>query len=415
MIELHEDDVLHVGDKTYRLLQEPKQNYREISKFSTWSTVVKEEGTKEDEGIYFLKYADYKETQAVKLLKREGEFRMYYPFIEHIYHSFLTEDEHGNTIIGILAEYIDGVDLLTYREEVEKVLDEERMFRYMMQLLRGVQYYLEFSKRDPFVHRDLKPENIMVSRKYDKIVISDFDWAHIPESKGTEEYQVTIGGTKGYSDPRAFQINKTKSDVKMDIYSLGRIFCFWIRGRDYFIGDDEKKRYIKEGEDDFAYGLEWNKIPPKYQDEEYRPFRDIIAKMVARPEERYSSISEILKDMKKFLIEYYGNKEIYEEIFNEPSLLTIPEDRYVKNDVVFGYCFSSTGRRKQCPAQNGRLSDVIAEQDGLPLMTLYCLENKLYYIPIHPELKKEYEDGSYRIKDGDLFLFRDDEIDFMVY
>lgn len=406
MLQLHQNSLIYIGKDSYRLLQEPKENHREHANFTTWNVPVKKEATEE---IYFLKYTEEEDEAAVRLLKREGQFKMYYPFIEHVYDSFSGKDEAGNCLYGVLAEYIDGLDLRSYRKGKHLVGEgEKEMFRGMMQLLRGVRYYLEFLKDDPFVHRDLKPENIMISRDGKRIVISDFDWAHIPKSEGTR-FVSSIGGTLGYADPRAWTSNVT--DVKMDIYSLGRILFFWVKGHDYF-SDAESKIYFEKEHRELAYGSCIDRFPVKYQEEQYRPFREILAKMVAAPEKRYESITEILKDMISFLISYYG-EEVYERTFQESSLLLMPENRSYDEKVRFGYSCSSDHIRVHTDVKNFSMRDYIIK--NVIVMTLYCLDGRLYYIPIHPDLRKEKEDGSYEIKDDDVFYFGKETIDFVVW
>lgn len=402
MVALYKGDVISSGDKEYVFLTEPKENYRKRSNFSTWSAVVQE---KDGESIFFLKFAYVRDKIASELLEREAKFKMYYPFIEHIYEDFISEDRNGESILCVLAEYVDGVDLETYRRKTERILDEDKMFRYMMQLLRGVRYYLEYIKDDSYVHRDLKPANIMISEKYDKVVISDFDWAHIPKSKATEGY-ATIGGTRGYADPRALKENKT--DVKMDIYGLGRIFCFWMRGRDYFTSD-ECEIYEKDGQEELAYSFYLDRIPFRFKEEQYVRFCAIVAKMVAEPKNRYGSISDIIEDMENFLKEYYGGVKEYEKRFHEPLLLSIPKDYDKQYEMDVSYCWASERKRKNKLMQNYSTTDVLVGK--IPVMMLYCLENKLYYVPVHPELKKLKKSDDFEVKDGDEFLFQGDRLD----
>lgn len=403
---LKEGQCIIGGGKRYQLLEDAKENAR--NGFSTWTAKVKKvsENGQEDE-IYFLKFTEILDKTGKQGLEREGKFRMHHPYIEHVYGSFEAEDEKGSEFYCVLAEYIDGEDLRDYR--ANQLLNEKEMFRYMIQILYGVQYYTNFKSDDPYVHRDLKPENIMVSYVYDKVLIIDFDWAHISKSRSTQLYQTAIGGTLGFADPRAYQSNMT--DVKMDIYSLGRVFCFWLRGRNYF-NKEEEERYKFEWEEKLAYGLDLEKIPEKYKEPQYKDFLQIIAKMVAPVETRYGDVSEILKDMRSFLENYYGGPEEYQKIFGEETILKSPADRYIKGGIRAGVSNSLEKKRESGVWENYRIRDVkIKEQ---PVMSVYNLDGKLYYIPLREELTKENDDGSYRIYNRDVFHFQGIDIDFLV-
>ena len=67
----------------------------------------------------------------------------------------------------------------------------------------------------------------------------------------------------------------------MDIYSAGLVLYFIYTGKHHFYGNDEIKNYMIG--DDYAYQL---KEMPGIDDRLSR----IIAKMIAREEERYGSI-----------------------------------------------------------------------------------------------------------------------------
>lgn len=406
---LVQGEKIYIGAQEYILTEQAKE--KEKSGFSIWVAVAESAA---DGRRYFLKYTPEHSREGKILLDREGQFQMYYPYIERVYGVFHGETEDGERLYVVVAEYIEGVDLKTYRERTCRHLNERKMFRYMMQMLYGVQYYIGYTKEDPYIHRDLKPENIMIDARTERAVIIDFDWAHITKSRVTSEEQkrngTVLGGTRGYSDPRAYQENVT-ADLKMDIYALGRTFCFFVRGVGYF-QDAEEEVYTEEDCGELAYGVKKDRIPEKYQDEVYRKFWEIIGRMTAKPEERYCSVSEIIEDMKEFLITYYGGVEACRDIFCDRTVLRTLGDRYIGKKITVGYCVSSNGRRILLTLAPYAMADI--EIANIPVMSVYHLDGAVYYVPISPELQKERETGTYRIENGDKFRYKGDCMDIMV-
>ena len=402
---LKKGDCIDIGEKRIRLLTDPVRNEK------SWDCVTYTAAAEQilPEGAagkkYFVKYAYEKNNDfAMKILGREEKFRMYYPYIEHIYGSFSWEDSNGR-IRGILAEFIHGMDLEEYRRR-EKLLNEEEMFRYMVQILYAVQYYVKISDRDPYVHRDLKPENIMICSEKKRAYISDFDWAHVPSGSGTR-YMNSIGGTLGYTDPRAFVMSNT--DIQMDIYALGRVFCFWLRGKPYFQGDEDKE-YIKDPK--LAYGLKMERIPEKFRQEKYKDFIWIIEKMVAPLNRRYKNISDILRDMQRFLIGYYEGEEVYQQKIPEEALLKRPMDIKTASTVRVGAADSVDRIRHTFSLENHRVCDIKVQ--NRPVMEVYNLDGNIYCIPLLSELRKEGKDQSFQIHDGDVFRTDGFALDFMI-
>lgn len=401
---MEKGDCIYAGSHCYRLITEPKKNGRKD--FATWSvTAVRESNGKK----YFLKYTERQDKAAVEILKREGKFRMYYAFIEHVYGACRGTDNEGKPLYIVVAEHIEGMDLKEYVNC--RTMEEECMFRYMMQFLRGVRYYIHFEKKDPFVHRDLKPDNIMVSDRLNKIFISDFDWAHISGSVKTQYGKFCVGGTKGYMDPRAGRTNKT--DIKMDIYSMGRIFCFWMIGKDYF-NDIELDEYFEPENEELAYSLYMDRFPKKYHEKKYSKLIQIIRKMVAPEFGRYENITEILSDMTKFLKEYYGEGKEFLKLFFERNLLECPEERLAEDIEGISYKIVKNGEeqggRISISLENYRMHDIEVERE--PVMSIYNLDREIYYIPYRKNLKFKTENERFMIEGSMTFQYGDFTISF---
>ena len=241
MRQMKKGESIRILDNRYVLLKDADDRGR--TNMVIWGACV-ELCTGENAGSrFFLKYAEEKDLYAVSLLKRENGFRMEHPYIERIIagDSFTSED--GEKLYGVLGEYIDGANLKEYWGKHHH-MEERKKFRYMMQLLNAANYYTGHAKGDRFVHRDIKPENIMVSSKADKVVVIDFDAAHIPglglTERGYDDKNISsLRGTRGFSDPRCFvkyprsELLELARDIRADIYALGRTFWFLLTGSEY--------------------------------------------------------------------------------------------------------------------------------------------------------------------------------------
>ena len=127
----------------------------------------------------------------------------------HIAHIFLYE-KVSPLGEGILMEYIEGRNLNEYLAENPSDISRERI---ISELLDTISYL--HKKR--IVHNDLKPENILVSRNGDTLKLIDFglsdDDAHFIIK--------TPGCSPAFAAPELKE--ERKSDVRSDIYSLGKI------------------------------------------------------------------------------------------------------------------------------------------------------------------------------------------------
>ena len=127
----------------------------------------------------------------------------------HIAHIFLYEKSTPFGV-GILMEYIEGRTLNEYLAENPSRKSRERIFS---ELLEAVSYL----HKKGIVHNDLKPENILVSRNGDSLKLIDFglsdDDAHFIIK--------TPGCSPAYAAPELK--DNRKSDVRSDLYSIGKI------------------------------------------------------------------------------------------------------------------------------------------------------------------------------------------------
>ena len=162
-----------------------------------------------------------------------------------------------------------------------------------------------------------------------------------------------------------------------------------------------------------AYGIQERKIPDQYREGKYTELLRILGKMTACPEERYQKAAEVIRDMKKYMIRYFGGEMEYEDVVFDPFFLKSREDRQLGKKVSIGYKISTEPSRVTlalCPYQ---MHDILVE-NRIPVMAVYNLGGEIWYIPYDREIKKEKEDGSWRVRPDDVFHMRDMSIDFMM-
>lgn len=412
---------------------------------------------KKDAGIFFLRFAHEDEQEdkrereedkdnPIKYLKREGNFQMYYPNIAHVYETFegYVGDKKEDSIFCVVQEYIEGEDLLSYffSDAVRNRNYEtnKKIFRWMLQLLRSTHYYLNYvTDGDPFVHRDLKPDNLMID-KDGRVKVVDFDWARIPNSTATQNS--TICGTKGYADPDAYHTDHTRED--MDIYSLGRIFCFMLRGGHYFTPNErgdatesEEKGGKKKTEEnknkyflikpvygdvtedqakrnrELAYGFEEDRILPCYLEDEFKGLREIIQKMVTYPHNRYKKIKDVLKDFDSFVKAFLKNKykenesefrKEYRDITEDEMLLRVSLDgKTATIRPVFSWEEDGkTYRGHDYTCEERQIVEIREDKvKKSAIMDVYYMDGKIKYILGDNIHKKTVDNGI--LTNGDIF------------
>ena len=341
-------------------------------------------------------------------LKREGEFRFFYPYIEHVYGTFLGKTPDGKDIFGVNIEYIDGEDLPQAKKKLRQEVaagniseeeEEQITFRQMMQFLYAMEYYSRYAS-ESYLHRDIKPENIMIQKPAVQpsgkciegggdIKLIDFDFSHISGSKETENLNAALGGTAGYMSPRVRRY--MQADEIDDIYSAGRTFCFWLNGRPYFTKeekDDKTGNYLG-----MSYSLEEERFTDRYLDPDTRNFKaeydgliKIIKRMCCDPgkETPYHTVTEIIEDMQHFLLKYYENDpEAYENCLGDDKILLFQEkrDRNMKKSPVVGSKILRPGEVKNAQVLHEYAMRNI-KIDGKLVMVLYNIAGSVYYIPM---------------------------------
>ncbi|MDQ7825950.1 MAG: serine/threonine-protein kinase [Candidatus Eremiobacteraeota bacterium] len=215
------------------------------------------------------------------LLRREAELltRLRHAGLPSVTDFFSTGDRHY-----LVMEFIPGKNLEEIKASRNGIIECEGVFRWALQLA-SILEYLHNHKPEPVIFRDLKPSNIMLSSATYMIMLVDFGIARYFTPGKLRDTQFL--GTPGFSPPE--QYGSGQSDQRTDIYSFGATLYF-------LLTDQDIARY------DF-------KFPPITQINKDVPplFGRIIMKCLSiNPGERYQSMTDILKDMRRITFEAHS-------------------------------------------------------------------------------------------------------------
>ena len=155
-------------------------------------------------------------------LKVEKEIKllenMNHPNVITYFSSF---SENGN--FYIILEYINGGSLEDLKKRAQKegkVLTEEKVWDFLVQILAGLMYLHENKK---IIHRDIKPDNILFDKE-GNIKITDFGISAV-NKVGVDDiigFHNTCIGPLQYMAPEV--VNGGSYTFKSDIYMLGLTF-----------------------------------------------------------------------------------------------------------------------------------------------------------------------------------------------
>ena len=190
-----------------------------------------------------------------------------------------------NGLYYIVMEYVEGITLKTYITKKGR-LSYNELISIAIQVGRGI----EAAHNKNIIHRDIKPQNIIISKE-GKVKVTDFGIARAATSNTVN---ADLMGSVHYSSPE--QARNGYVTFQSDIYSLGIVMFEMCTGRVPFDGETTVSIAIQHLQNDMPKASEF--VP----DVPISVERIIEKATMKSPDKRYSSMDEMLNDLKKALI-----------------------------------------------------------------------------------------------------------------
>lgn len=220
----------------------------------------------------------------------------------------------------IVMELIEGITLKKFIEKKGR-LEIKEAVGIAIQIAQG----LDAAHANHVVHRDIKPQNIIISRE-GKVKVTDFGIARATFGTSSNTINQAPVGSVHYLSPE--QARGGFSDERSDIYSLGVTIYEMLSGRVPFTGDNNVSVALLHIQGEAAPLHELNpEVTPSIE--------KIVAKcMQKKPERRYFSAAELIKDLKAAMVNPSGDfvKIATPRVSNSPTInMTDAELREIKN------------------------------------------------------------------------------------
>lgn len=222
-----------------------------------------------------------------------------------------------NGIYYIVMELVQGITLKDYITRKGKLTVREAT-SIAIQVSLG----LEAAHKSNIIHRDVKPQNIIISTD-GKVKLSDFGIARAASSNTISS---NVMGSVHYSSPE--QVRGGYSDAKSDIYSLGITMYEMVTGHVPFDGDTTVAIAIKHLQEEME-------SPRKYVQDLPYSLEQIIFKCTQKSvDRRYSSMSEVIEDLKHSLLDPNGNFVTLTPLSSHAQTVMLSQDEL--NDIREG-------------------------------------------------------------------------------
>lgn len=243
------------------------------------------------EKIVAIKFSNRKK-ESLENLRTEANLsaKLKHDYIVSI-DSYYEHDERGI----IIMDFVEG-------DNLSKILNDHKNLELRFpEKFAGLIGWLccealEYAHNTGVIHRDISLKNIMISSENGSPKILDFGIGILSsENRYVLEQMV---GTIGFIAPEI--IEGKKVDKRADIYSLGNVLDFMVRGVNPYLEkiiENKPSEIIKKMLESYV-----DYSPLKNIESIDKEFSDIVEKAVKpNPDDRYQSASEMLNDLTKYL------------------------------------------------------------------------------------------------------------------
>ena len=231
--------------------------------------------------IKILKDEFARDEEFVRRFHAEGEAvaMLSHPNIVQVYDVSSTDSANF-----IVMELVHGISLRQYMER-KGVLNWKETLHFAMQIAKG----LEHAHSRGIVHRDIKPHNVMVL-KNGSVKVMDFGIARVMSKSNTLTKEAL--GSVHYISPE--QAKGGFTDNRSDLYSLSVVMYEMMTGRPPYDGESPVAVAIQHINGGAAMPSTLNpNIPGALE-------QIIMHGMELETRDRYSSATEMLRDMDEF-------------------------------------------------------------------------------------------------------------------
>lgn len=246
------------------------------------------------------------DTTFIKKFQREAQAAagLAHPNVVNVFD--VGEDQGVNYIV---MELVEGITLKDYISKKGKLTVKEAT-SIAIQVSMG----LEAAHNRSIVHRDIKPQNIIISTD-GKVKVTDFG---IARAASSNTISTNAMGSVHYSSPE--QVRGGYSDYKSDIYSLGITMYEMVTGRVPFDGDTTVAIAIRHLQEEI--------VPPsQYVPSLPHSLEEIILKCTQKsPDRRYSTLAELINDLKRSLLDPDGDFVNLAPLSNHAQTVILSDD-----------------------------------------------------------------------------------------
>lgn len=145
--------------------------------------------------------------------------KLEHPGIVHVHQVF----EENNTAY-MAMDFVDGLDLLTIREDDPGRLTREVLESALRDTLEALAYVHDFD----ILHRDISPDNLLLTEE-GKLTLIDFGAAREGYCRKTRALSAVLSVKDGYS-PHEFYLKDIAQTPASDLYSVAATFYHLITG-----------------------------------------------------------------------------------------------------------------------------------------------------------------------------------------